>query len=58
MEKVIGLLRDYQSVTDEERREQLAEDYRREVLGWNRDDLIWMNDDWFRIPDGWTCCVA
>ena len=55
MEKLIGLLRDYQSASEGDRKEELREDYVREVIGWNRDDLIWMNDEWFRIPDGFVC---
>ena len=55
MEKVIGLLRDYQSALDGERKEELRDDYVREVIGWNRDDLVWMSDEWFRIPDGCVC---
>ena len=57
MEKVIGLLRDYQSALDGERKEELRDDYVREVIGWNRDDLVWMSDEWFRIPDGCVCCM-
>ena len=55
MERVIGLLRDCQSVEDGERKEQLRDDYRREVISWNRDNLLWMSDEWFQIPDGCAC---
>lgn len=54
MERVIGLLRDYQNAPKGECKEQLKKEYQREVIGWNRDDLLWMNDAWFQISDGCT----
>ena len=46
MERVICLLRDYQNAPEGECKEQLKKEYQREVIGWNRDDLLWMNDAW------------
>ena len=54
MERVICLLRDYQNAPEGECKEQLKKEYQREVIGWNRDYLLWMNDAWFQIPDGCT----